>query len=674
MNELTKKQWLKSMSTGVGDKDHPINQDIENVGQLKVENAEMAMSDVTKIIKYSEALQKMFNPSEDLEDWVEAKLNHACDYVATVRDYLKFYRDEKEAGTPEDQINEKWSRKYKQGIDCSHPKGFSQRAHCAGRRARQAGKRTKSSSVSEVELYNDVLKDLVEALIEDIGNSYMAMGALKQLNNDAKELQTMLKPETKLEDWVKAKLNLAGEYLDDVYHHLDHFGPEGRKLDEGDDFYDPERRRTQAMGFRSTVDNPKPKDMETEDRASYWISPDGEIINANKNHKKWVLDNRLKRNIQMVDDSPMKSAFMKGYIKISRLPNGIVVDSVPDQYDMGGGFYKNGHEGIYPKISEKALDAIQKFIDDRQDIALVIDSDRKRLKDFRVALPENLTEEQMDEIWKNWKQALATTALATSMLGAPDVNAAPAKSKKPVSTAVKKTSKPTSVKKASSPTPEKKIGGKVFVNPSEIPTSNAMEAYILRNEGAVRNLYYIGGKPHIGVGHHLDGSSNSKQNINAIILSDEEIVQVKDPEKQEKLRDTNQKLKKYVGGSSVKNSIDDKVMLTNEQIAKLFSIDFRDKKDIAKSRHPKFNTFPALVQTMIIDSIFRGEKHPETDKLINSENPNWTEVAKKYLDDAEFKQGGGVALRMQRNADLLTRAAEDKKQVAVNRVKEQHNI
>jgi hypothetical protein len=434
MNELTKDQWERSMSTGFGDPDHPVNTDVKHhVGKLKVqvENAEMAMSDVTKLIKYSEALQKMFNPSEDLEDWVEAKLNHACDYVATVRDYLKFYRDEKEAGTPEDQINEKWSRKYKQGIDCSHPKGFSQRAHCAGRRARQAGKRTKSSSVSEVELYNDVLKDLVEALIEDIGNSYMAMGALKQINNDAKELQTMLKPDTQLEDWVKAKLNLAGEYLDDVYHHLDHFGPEGRKLDEGDDFYDPERRRTQAMGFRSTVDNPKPKDIETEDRASYWISPDGEIINANKNHKKWVLDNRLKRNIQMVDDSPMKSAFMKGYIKISRLPNGIVVDSVPDQYDMGGGFYKNGHEGIYPKISEKALDAIQKFIDDRPDIALVIDSDRKRLKDFRIALPENLTEEQMDEIWKNWKQALATTALATSMLGAPKADAAPEKTVSP---------------------------------------------------------------------------------------------------------------------------------------------------------------------------------------------------------------------------------------------------
>jgi hypothetical protein len=33
-----------------------------------------------------------------------------------------------------DYIDEKWSQKYKRSIDCSHPKGFSQRAHCAGRK------------------------------------------------------------------------------------------------------------------------------------------------------------------------------------------------------------------------------------------------------------------------------------------------------------------------------------------------------------------------------------------------------------------------------------------------------------------------------------------------------------------------------------------------------------
>ena len=46
-------------------------------------------------------------------------------------------------------ITEKWTKKYKKSINCSNPKGFSQKAHCAGRKARQSGKKTKSSSVSE---------------------------------------------------------------------------------------------------------------------------------------------------------------------------------------------------------------------------------------------------------------------------------------------------------------------------------------------------------------------------------------------------------------------------------------------------------------------------------------------------------------------------------------------
>jgi hypothetical protein len=34
----------------------------------------------------------------------------------------------------EDYLDEKWSQKYKKSINCAHPKGFSQRAHCAGRK------------------------------------------------------------------------------------------------------------------------------------------------------------------------------------------------------------------------------------------------------------------------------------------------------------------------------------------------------------------------------------------------------------------------------------------------------------------------------------------------------------------------------------------------------------
>lgn len=33
-----------------------------------------------------------------------------------------------------DYIDEKWSRKYKRSINCNRPRGFSQRAHCAGRK------------------------------------------------------------------------------------------------------------------------------------------------------------------------------------------------------------------------------------------------------------------------------------------------------------------------------------------------------------------------------------------------------------------------------------------------------------------------------------------------------------------------------------------------------------
>ena len=31
-------------------------------------------------------------------------------------------------------VTEKWTKKYKKSINCSNPKGFSQRAHCQGRK------------------------------------------------------------------------------------------------------------------------------------------------------------------------------------------------------------------------------------------------------------------------------------------------------------------------------------------------------------------------------------------------------------------------------------------------------------------------------------------------------------------------------------------------------------
>ena len=37
---------------------------------------------------------------------------------------------------PDVKETKTWSKKYKQSIDCNNPKGFSQKAHCAGRKKR----------------------------------------------------------------------------------------------------------------------------------------------------------------------------------------------------------------------------------------------------------------------------------------------------------------------------------------------------------------------------------------------------------------------------------------------------------------------------------------------------------------------------------------------------------
>ena len=42
-----------------------------------------------------------------------------------------------------------WTKKFKKSIDCSNPKGFSQKAHCRARKLRQMGKTTKSHPVNE---------------------------------------------------------------------------------------------------------------------------------------------------------------------------------------------------------------------------------------------------------------------------------------------------------------------------------------------------------------------------------------------------------------------------------------------------------------------------------------------------------------------------------------------
>jgi hypothetical protein len=58
------------------------------------------------------------------------------------------------------ETNEKWSEKYKKSIDCNNPKGFSQKAHCQGRKKKLKENLTEAERTSMAKL-RDIAKKYV---------------------------------------------------------------------------------------------------------------------------------------------------------------------------------------------------------------------------------------------------------------------------------------------------------------------------------------------------------------------------------------------------------------------------------------------------------------------------------------------------------------------------------
>ena len=57
------------------------------------------------------------------------------DRLVALRENIAFLQDRiRQLRDGLDYIDEKWSRKYKRSINCARPRGFSQKAHCAGRK------------------------------------------------------------------------------------------------------------------------------------------------------------------------------------------------------------------------------------------------------------------------------------------------------------------------------------------------------------------------------------------------------------------------------------------------------------------------------------------------------------------------------------------------------------
>jgi hypothetical protein len=87
-------------------------------------------------------------------------------------------------------VSEAWSAKYKKSIDCDNPKGFSQRAHCRGRKMNEEKKKDHEYS--------------------------MARSELKTIKNAASRLQKKMGKtgEGELKAWVQSKITKAADYID----------------------------------------------------------------------------------------------------------------------------------------------------------------------------------------------------------------------------------------------------------------------------------------------------------------------------------------------------------------------------------------------------------------------------------------------------------------------------
>jgi hypothetical protein len=104
-------------------------------------------------------------------------------------DELESYAQQ--AGLAEDQLDEKWSQKYKSSINCANPKGFSQRAHCAGRKKNE---------------------DVEESLGKQIHSTFQSMGDSFSDAHLAKGISYFLQGRYQEgENWLRGKIPQAAQ-------------------------------------------------------------------------------------------------------------------------------------------------------------------------------------------------------------------------------------------------------------------------------------------------------------------------------------------------------------------------------------------------------------------------------------------------------------------------------
>ena len=97
----------------------------------------------------------------------------------------------------ESSIDEKWSSKYKKSIDCNNPKGFSQKAHCQGKKKMNEEKHDHEHEMIRRQM--DTVTSAAKRLKKKVGN----------------------KGEGNVKAWVQSKITKAADYIDTAADYMD---------------------------------------------------------------------------------------------------------------------------------------------------------------------------------------------------------------------------------------------------------------------------------------------------------------------------------------------------------------------------------------------------------------------------------------------------------------------
>jgi hypothetical protein len=101
----------------------------------------------------------------DLLNKVDDEMSKAGGYSKGIEGMMAV-NDFKNSLGEENEIDEKWSKKYKDSIDCKNPKGFSQKAHCQGKNKKtETDESTGSGSAGgfSAPLFSTTKKEMEEA-------------------------------------------------------------------------------------------------------------------------------------------------------------------------------------------------------------------------------------------------------------------------------------------------------------------------------------------------------------------------------------------------------------------------------------------------------------------------------------------------------------------------------